>query len=139
MPGELIEDVDGYPLAVGQTQTFTATLTARITRTDLHNAQLDEREVHRVNQMLIRNGPTPLDARRALALIKYTAPGSLDLAGINAIFDEISEDARSCQALLAMAAILHGYVPHLSTAAGLQALQNVIERHRIYEIGQEDD
>ena len=86
----------------------------------------------------ISNGPEPVDARRAVALVKFTAPTRFDPAGINSVFEELSEDGRTGQTLLAMCAVLHGYQPHLGTDAGLQALQNVIENHRLRELGEQE-
>jgi hypothetical protein len=87
--------------------------------------------------MLIENAPELVDTRRAMALLRFCVPGQLDIAGINAVFDEISQDGRSGQCLLALATICHGHVPNLRTPEALQALQTTVQDLRVKEMENE--
>lgn len=87
--------------------------------------------------MTVANGPGPIDAARALALVAHADPDNLNADGINQIFEEIGRDGRAGQTMLALCAALYGIAPHVGTPHGQQVLQQVIARQLLNEGEQE--
>jgi hypothetical protein len=89
-----------------------------------------------LNIRQIENPPTALDMRRAMALVLYSPPGEVDLAGVNAILAEIADDNRITQALLALAHFAHTQRPELRTPQYADALRATINDLRMEELKQ---
>jgi hypothetical protein len=75
--------------------------------------------------MPIHNGPENIDYARAMRLLLFTStePPAVHVAGVNQVFDEISEDGRSGPALLALADLAHTLAPDIRSEENMDRMR----------------
>lgn len=73
------------------------------------------------------------DFRRAGALLLHANPTDFNLDGIDAVLDEVRENQRNAELVIALAMAVYGIFPPLATDQGRTALQNIIGRYAAAE------